>query len=455
MTPPVLSGTAGNARCDLAWSAVAGAVKYRLRRAIGTAGYGALYTGPALSFAAIGLTNGTPYHWRVRGVDAKGNGGPWSNIVTLTPKAPPPSGLVVGWGSMTQGGNAEKAHPMVVRSFADLKAAVAVNAVRYVLLSASAVSVLDGLGDWLDITKPGLTIDGSEYHGQFKRMPLRIRVGSVVLNELRLRMGDQVKDVGEADVLNLNPVSGGNWGAVLRDVVVNHCSGLWSNDVVLAILNHVEYVTIQHSIIGAGLVYGTNPTSPNGYGANVTVINGNPQPNLDYGRKITFYRNFFPHNKRRNIKPERADLIDYVNNVVSGWYDPPGESNPRSANIEANYFKKSGASPASTKLWRPDNGIPAFPGSIYWDGNLARNRDGSPFTPTFEWGSMRSPSPLNGGPHNVTVEPMTDALAAEIVTAAGPTFTDATDAKLKADFRDGTGTFYNGQGYPPPNPSWA
>src|SRR3990167_7803627 len=106
----------------------------------GTAGDGALYTGSALAFANTGLVNGTPYHWRVRGVDAKGNGGPWSNIVTLTPKAPAPSGLVVGWGSMTACGNAEKAPPMVVRSFAALKAAVAVNGVRYVLLSASAVT---------------------------------------------------------------------------------------------------------------------------------------------------------------------------------------------------------------------------------------------------------------------------------------------------------------------------
>lgn len=93
---PTLTGTVGDQRAYLAWNVVA-AAKYTLRRGTGTGWYSTIYTGSATAFKDIGLTNGTVYHYRVRGTDAKGHNGPWSNVVDLTPKAvvvPPPPLLV-------------------------------------------------------------------------------------------------------------------------------------------------------------------------------------------------------------------------------------------------------------------------------------------------------------------------------------------------------------------------
>lgn len=67
---------------------------------------------------------------------------------------------------------------------------------------------------------------------------------------------------------------------------------------------------------------------------------------------------------------------------------------------------------------------------------------------------VRRSTPYGGGLHNVSPAPASAALAAQVVTGAGPTSVDAVDATLKADFTNGTGRFYNGAGYPAPNPTW-
>ncbi|MGI8424994.1 MAG: S-layer homology domain-containing protein, partial [Chloroflexota bacterium] len=46
------------------------------------------------------------------------------------------------------------------------------------------------------------------------------------------------------------------------------------------------------------------------------------------------------------------------------------------------------------------------------------------------------------------------ALAANVVAGAGPSLVDSIDLKLKNDFGSGGGSFYNGVGYPGPNPTW-
>ncbi len=67
---------------------------------------------------------------------------------------------------------------------------------------------------------------------------------------------------------------------------------------------------------------------------------------------------------------------------------------------------------------------------------------------------MQRSSPYGGGLHGVSAAPASSALAASVVAGAGPSLVDSIDQRLKNDFSSGGGSFYNGAGYPGPNPTW-
>lgn len=85
-TPPVLSGTAGDATVTLSWTAVTGATQYRLARETGDTGFGAGILVSGLTGTYTNVTNGTQYTYRVAAVTSAGDG-PWSNEVVLTPNS--------------------------------------------------------------------------------------------------------------------------------------------------------------------------------------------------------------------------------------------------------------------------------------------------------------------------------------------------------------------------------
>src|SRR5581483_6904613 len=92
-----LEATAGSGQVSLVWPAVEGATGYVVRRALSPEGpYSVIATPAAPAHVDAGLTNGTPYHYRVGAVNAGGES-PESVSVTATPIAPPqaPTGLNV------------------------------------------------------------------------------------------------------------------------------------------------------------------------------------------------------------------------------------------------------------------------------------------------------------------------------------------------------------------------
>lgn len=93
---PTLTGTPGNARVSLSWTAVTGASGYRVFR--GTTVL--VNSQTALTYANTGLTNGTAYAYTVAALNSAGEG-PKSNEVSLTPVAPPvaPTGLTAVGGN--------------------------------------------------------------------------------------------------------------------------------------------------------------------------------------------------------------------------------------------------------------------------------------------------------------------------------------------------------------------
>jgi len=353
---------------------------------------------------------------------------------------------VVGYGAGTTGGSGGTVYS--VSTWAQLKTALEASGPRIVRLTGSAD--LDGGTDEVKVKNGNLTIDGSGWSGSLRRYSIVIAASNVIVTQLRLRPGDQVAKPADGDGLSINPDSGGS----LSNVVIDRSSLLWAPDVTLAILNRVQDVTIQYSILGAGLYYSAHPEAGAGghsYGPNVTTTGNNPNPGSEYGQRITFYRNYIVHNNGRNIRAQGTDGIEWVNNVVYNWGDQLSRLNPRGANVVGNMFKPGPNTTASNVTSDANGSFPnLFASSVYWAGNL-----GLGVTPTlgFSAGVQRS-SPYGGGLHNVSAAPASSSLAASVVAGAGPSLVDSIDQRLKNDFASGGGSFYNGAGYPGPNPTW-
>ena len=145
--------------------------------------------------------------------------------------------------------------------------------------------------------------------------------------------------------------------------------------------------------------------------------------------------------------------IDFVNNVVYNWGDKAADGNPVGANYVGNMFKKGPETQASDELWHSETfGYYSqwFQNAVYWDDNL-----GLGFTPTNSFApGVRRTTPYGGQLHNVIAAPASAALAAQVVSAAGPALVDGIDATLKTNFANRTGSFYYGAGYGTPTPSW-
>ncbi|WP_440119700.1 glycoside hydrolase family 9 protein [Paenibacillus sp. QZ-Y1] len=85
---PTLSGTAGNAQTVLNWTAAAGATSYKVQRSVAGGGYADVATGlNGVTYTDTAVANGTTYSYRVVAVNASGQ--TLSNVVILTPTAPP------------------------------------------------------------------------------------------------------------------------------------------------------------------------------------------------------------------------------------------------------------------------------------------------------------------------------------------------------------------------------
>ncbi|MEN6325731.1 MAG: S-layer homology domain-containing protein [Syntrophomonas sp.] len=111
---PALTAAAGDARVDLNWTPVAGSVSYSVYQSTTPGFYGSALASVAssvYSYNAAGLTNCTPYYFKVKAVDFYGNSSS-SNEVNATPRPshtvslaaePPAGGFVSGGGSYCEG----------------------------------------------------------------------------------------------------------------------------------------------------------------------------------------------------------------------------------------------------------------------------------------------------------------------------------------------------------------
>jgi len=452
---PVLTGVADDKRTDLAWTPVPGAVKYRLRLNLGTTGI-KLYEGPALTFTDFVVMNGSTYAYKVRGIDAKGRLGPWSNVVSLTPKAPvsPPVLAIVGYGAATTGGTGGTVYD--VTDFAGYRAALEASGPRIVKLHGSAV--FDGAGAEFSVRDGDLTVDGTDWTGSMKDYRTIWRCSNVIVREVAFRPGEGATQALSTDrrAITFNPP----YGKTISRIALVHCSFAWGPDVIASFLNNTYDVTMQDCLIGPAL-YNSNIHNPGepatGYGPNITTAGLNETS--FHVQRITYYRNLMIMNNRRNIRGHDVDGWDAVNNVVYDWGVFSAHGNPRGANVVNNLFKQGPETVNAKGWWSEISGASQsyFPDSVYWTGNVGRTRSGVPLALTEYFApGVRRATPYDGGPHGLPViAAADDALFASVVKSAGRTYQDPIDTLIKAHALAGTSDgYYNGAGFPAPHPSW-
>jgi hypothetical protein len=187
------------------------------------------------------------------------------------------AGLASARGPAVTGGTGGQT--LIATDWTSLKTAMGTNGTRTILLQGNAH--INGLGETYQLTKSNVTIDGSGFHGSIRRASIMIRANNVWFKHMRLRSGDQVNSPSATDALTINPGVG---GPPIHHIAIDHCSVSWGPDVCLAVLNQVEDLTIQYTIIGPGLQLSDHEETNHSMGMNVTVP-GNGVPATEYGRR--------------------------------------------------------------------------------------------------------------------------------------------------------------------------
>jgi hypothetical protein len=358
--------------------------------------------------------------------------------------SPPDVTAVVGYGADVQGGAGGRV--AVVGTSDELVDALLATGPRIIRFDVPAsggtftipeVSILEG----------ELTIDGSTAAGPVTiRGFVRISASDVLVQHVRFRPGDEVAgNPDDIDGLNIN-------GRVepVRDVALNHVSMSWGPDVGgLTILGDVADVTVQYSIMGPGLSASRHSESGEGgghaYAANVAEQSGG------HAQRITFYRNLFTSSDKRGPAVQGAECVDLIENTHYNFGEDSANGNPRSLNV-VNGWYRSGPLRQTTNLWRTQEwkADGSRDDSVYIDGNVADGFEGTIGAPE----AALAGDPRCGG-LSVTTAGAEDGHQA-VLEMAGATLPvrDEVDAQLIADVRDRTGTWWNGQGFTPPNPVW-
>jgi hypothetical protein len=314
-------------------------------------------------------------------------------------------------------------------------------------------TIFDGAGDEFSVTHGDVTIDGTGWTGAMKDYSIVWRCSNVIVREVAFRPGEGATAALSTDrrAITFNPPT----GETISHIVLDHCSFAWGPDVVASWLNETTDFTAQFCIFGPALLNSNIPTSPNGYGPNVTTP-GNSDPATIWVKRGTFYRNFYVMNNQRNLKYEHAQFIDAVNNAIYDWGTQAGHGNPRGANMAGNMYKKGPETQGSNEVWMPDSTYAEYDDSTYFPLSGPNANIGIGFTPTVDIApAAELASPYGGGFHNCTLTTASASLFLAVVAQAGRTHQDPIDTLIKAHARNGTSDgFYNGAGYAIPHPSW-
>jgi hypothetical protein len=337
-----------------------------------------------------------------------------------------------------------------VATFSELRDAAAQSGNRIVITGSA---VLDGEGE---IILPASDVTITRAAGSravLWNTWIQIRdVSNVLLEDLVIRTGDESVRADDADAISVISAR----GEETRRVAINRVEAVFGPDVSLTVLTDggvTEEVTVQCSIIGAGLFRSAHSESGDDDGHGLSLnISGIRGPN-DWPRRVTIWRNLITHSESRNPRVCGSEAVDVVNNVIYGFREGPF-CNPRGLNLTGNVLRE-GPLPEDVGLEEvgavfrvdpSDDFSRVFANGVYEADNICDSADGTGCARigpprVFRSGPFRTPSVVAEGG---------EALLERVLASVGPTERDAITQGWLDDVRNRTGEYWSGGGGPPP-----
>lgn len=351
-----------------------------------------------------------------------------------------------GFGAASVGGRGGKVIEVTNlndRGAGSFRAALEADGPRIIVFKVGGTIELDSS---LKIENPYVTIAGQTAPGDGITLknsannpdpeaPLKIKTHDVVLRYISSRPGSSKADTGNIDALNI--IEGSS--SEVYNIVVDRTSLSWSTDEVTSVVNQVQDVSIQWSIIAEGLEDSTNPEGPHSMGL---MMYKKGQGN------ISVHHNLIAHNRRRNPLVKTTDVVDIVNNVIynpgfgTDSFSPThvrGEYGLVPVNYINNYFK-AGPDTGSAD-WFIDTKME--PVEVYVEGNVVPNDVMHP--DSLEWVVKKPhPAPLvtTTSAQKAYEQVLAQAGSSHGLNPDGTFFLrrDSIDKRIVRDVKQGTGS---------------
>jgi len=164
-----------------------------------------------------------------------------------------------------------------------------------------------------------VTVAGQSAPGdgvQLKNYGIDIREGAhdVIIRHLRVRPGlDKATSTGTQFFPGI--ALWGSNGKNVYNVMIDHSSVEWCSDESTSAWDWTTRSTIQWSIIGEGMSPTAYPYNAGAYGKGLITGGAANGDKL----QLSVHHNLFAHTMGRNPYLQRADVIDFVNNVIYNW----------------------------------------------------------------------------------------------------------------------------------------
>ena len=368
---------------------------------------------------------------------------------TPAPTAPPATGEVVGYGAGTTGG--EGGETVNVSSLSALRTALSGDTPRVINLPATR-QTWNLNGTDLKVNGDNKTLNGGGVI--FKGASVKVIASNVILRNVSSHAGDITGNADDVDAITVN----GN-AACRHDIVLDHVEGIWGPDVGgLTILGCVSDMTVQYSIFGEGLIHSAHSESGDfdGHGLALNVAS---EDSTAPAERITMYGILVTTSQSRQPRIIGGECVDIVDSTFYGFAEGP-QGNSQSLNLIGDTWKKG--SPAAEAgfsferlLWRYQPGghgafVNRLDNRVYIAGENVI--DYTPETPSGDDAAVLADSPV--------CAPSVQSIGATaaynaLITGVGPNdpMSDQT-ARLRSNVANGTGTYYNGEGFAGPNPTW-
>jgi hypothetical protein len=240
-------------------------------------------------------------------------------------------------------------------------------------------------------------------------------------------------------------------GYEVYNVIIRNSTLIWGPDIGgLAMLGNVHDITVQDNIMGEGLFHSRHNEGarPQGHSKAMSVfqLDGNVAPPA----RLTIVHNLLTRSDERMPIIAGAKETDFVNNLIYDWGTHAPRGNPRDLNLVGNYLKP-GPDSKARPVWEPTtiNCNPTlFPSSVYAKDNVIAGVGGQPLgTPSTVYRSTPG--------HALSVSVTTAVAARDYVLANAGAARGSLESRIIGDVNLGRGGFFNGEGYPSPNPYWS